>query len=144
MKLYLMLTRKRLAVIIIAVFLLIGVCGKFAAVPSDFKDVSTNSKRVDFAFSLGCKVEETALSEKHVRIPDDFSDVYEQYNELQKQAGYDLAGYKGCEVTLYTYKVLEGGISGEETFFNIIVYRGRVIGGDISSALLDGKMLPLK
>lgn len=144
MRLYLTLTKKRLAVMLAAVLLLIGICGRFAAVTSVAEDASTNAKRVDFAASVGCVVDETAVSEKQVRIPENFSDVYERYNELQKQAGYDLTGYKGCEVTLYTYKVTEGGIAGEETLVNLIVYRDRVIGGDISSAAVDGSMLPLK
>lgn len=144
MRLYLTLTKKRLAIICAAVLLLIGICGRFAAVSDITEDASSNALRVDFAASVGCDVDETAVSVKQVRIPDEFSEVYKQYNALQKQAGYDLEGYKGCTVTLYTYKVLQGGIAGEETFVNLIVYRGRVIGGDISTAALDGSMLPLK
>ena len=144
MRLYLTLTKKRLAVIIASLLLIIGIGGRFASASVITQDASTNAKRVDFAASVGCKVEETAIAEKQIRIPDEFSDVYKNYNELQRQAGYDLSAYKGCDATLYTYKVIQGGIVGEETFVNLIVYRGRIIGGDISSAAIDGSMLPLK
>lgn len=144
MRLYLTLTKKRLAVIFAAALLIIGICVKFSAVSVVGQDVSTNAKRVEFAASVGCIVDETAISQKRVRIPDEFSDVYKKYNELQRQAGYDLGGYKGCDVTLYTYKVTKGGIAGQETVINLIVYKDRVIGGDISSVELDGKMLPLE
>ena len=144
MKLYLTLTRKRLFLVICITALLIGVCGRFSAVKGNAVDGSTNAKRVSFAQYCGCKVEETAETVKNIRIPQNFSKVYENYNKLQQRAGFDLSLYKGCEVTLYSYKVLEGGIAGQQTLINIIVYRGRIIGGDISSVELDGDMLPLE
>ena len=68
--------------------------------------------------SLGCNVEETAVSFKKTVIPKSFGSVYENYNLLQKKAGLDLEPYRGRE-------------------------DGCIVGGDISSTALDGFMLPL-
>ena len=141
---YLTLTRTRLVAVCAALVLIVCICGRFSAVSDLPKDGKTNEDRVNFAASVGCKVDETVLDIKNVYIPDEFSDVYEKYNLLQKQAGYDLSGYKGCSTKLYTYRVIEGGIANKETVINLIVYRDRIIGGDISATALDGKMLPLK
>lgn len=93
--------------------------------------------------SLGLEVAEESASTRCIYIPQRFSDVYENYNELQNSAGYDLSAFKGCEVTVYTYEIkTPEGYSGD-CVVNLMVYRDRIIGGDISSSQLDGFMLPL-
>ena len=84
MKLYFVFTRKNLAVIlavIIAVFILIG---QFLSLESAGIDASTNAKRVLFLQGLGYEVDETATEIKDIVIPENFSAVYEKYNNLQK------------------------------------------------------------
>lgn len=144
MRLFVTLTRSKLLAVTLFILLIVAVFGKFSAVNDLTPDADTNQKRVDFAAGIGCEVDETAVSVKEIKIPQKFTDVYEKYNDLQKESGFDLSMYKGCDATIYTYKVIEGGISGEETVVNLIVYKGRVIGGDISSVAIDGQMLPLK
>lgn len=72
-------------------------------------------------------------------IPEVFNDVYERYNALQKEAGYDLSFYKGKKCMRYTYV-----IPSVNARANIIVYNGKIIGGDISGITIDGVMIPLK
>lgn len=104
-----------------------------------------NSQRVFFLSSVGCVVKEEYISKKETTIPVNFSTVYENYNKLQQKAGFDLSPYKGCAVTIYKYKVLSfSAAKGADCEANIIVYGGKIIGGDISSVSLDGFMLPLK
>ncbi len=71
-------------------------------------------------------------------IPEKFNPVYEEYNKIQKEAGYDLSLYKGKKCMRYTYL-----IPSENARANIIVYDGKIIGGDICSITLDGVMIPL-
>ena len=80
--------------------------------------------------------------EKEVVIPAEFSSVYDNYNRLQKQAGFDLEPYKGCSVMRYTYSL--GDFPADEyVVINLLVTEEKIIGGDISSRRLDGFMLPL-
>lgn len=72
-------------------------------------------------------------------IPREFNAVYERYNALQRESGYDLAPYKGKKCKRYTYL-----IPSQNARANIIVNDGKIIGGDISSITLDGIMLPIK
>lgn len=72
-----------------------------------------------------------------VYVPITFNDRYEQYNQLQKAQGLDLEPYKGEKCRLYMYLLADFEIENEQAFMSVMVYRDRVIGGDISS-LKDG------
>lgn len=101
----------------------------------DFKNVSTNDDRVAFLESYGWKVDAEAVCYSEVVIPNEFDKVYSAYNDMQKKEGLDLEKYKGKKVEMYTYKVnnAEG-----DAYANLLIYKSRVIGGDISSSLSDG------
>ncbi|MBP3855727.1 MAG: DUF4830 domain-containing protein [Ruminiclostridium sp.] len=81
---------------------------------------------------------------KTVTIPAEFGDVYEKYNELQKQQGFDLSRYRSREAEVYTYSVIsvDGGHT-EFTEAHVMVCDETIIGGDISSAGLGGEMQAL-
>ncbi len=74
-----------------------------------------------------------------VTIPMQFNAVYERYNNLLKEGGYDLTAYKGKKCKRYTYL-----IPSQNARANILVYNGKIIGGDISSITIDGIMKPLE
>lgn len=140
MKLYFVFTRKNLAVIlavIIAVFILIG---QFLSLESAGIDASTNAKRVLFLQGLGYEVDETATEIKDIVIPENFSAVYEKYNNLQKQAGFDLKNYRGKNAKVYSYSLQ----NDTEKQIHLIVCEDRLIGGDIASLKLNGNMTGLK
>ena len=108
--------------------------------------VVTNSQHPETSAYLeqcGWKVETPALKEETVLIPKSFSNVFETYNDLQKQQGFDLSRYAGCEVKLYTYKVLDSNL-GDNVLASLYVSDGRVVGGDVHSTALDGFMCGLR
>ena len=72
-------------------------------------------------------------------IPMEFNNVWNNYNNLLRENGYDLTPYKGKKCKRYTYL-----IPSENARANIIVCDGEIIGGDISSITLDGIMVPIK
>ena len=72
-------------------------------------------------------------------IPTQFNNVWNNYNSLLKENGYDLSMYKGKKCKRYTYL-----IPSQNARANIIVYNGEIIGGDISGITLDGIMLPIQ
>ena len=67
--------------------------------------VKSEKARVEWLAQNGWEVESPAESESSVMIPRTFSQVFEDYNELQKQQGFDLSRCCGTEVTMYTYRV---------------------------------------
>ncbi len=102
-------------------------------------NAALNQNRVEFIASLGVDVDDQNYTVKSVIIPQQFNEVYVQYNNLQKQAGYDLLKYTGKTVTQYTYYLKDS----DTTRVNLLVYKQKVIGGDISSVQLDGQMRAL-
>lgn len=124
---------------------LIIVCGQFYAAGNPAVNAKTNADRVQFIKSLGLIPDENNVTKKSVLIPFKFSDVYINYNALQNKAGYDLKMYKGEKVTVYTYPVGKIGQGNrDEYYINLMTYKNRIIGGDISSRNFHGEMLPLK
>ncbi len=101
----------------------------FAAAP-DYSQILAN-----MGYSPLASPSETA----EVVIPTVWGAVYANYNELQKKGGFDLAPYKGKRCIRYTYEIPDLYARG-----NILVYEGKIIGGDVCSITLDGIMLPLE
>lgn len=105
----------------------------------------TAQERIAFLSQFGWSVEEEPADVKETVIPESFDDVYERYNELQKEQGFDLTPYCGTRVKQWSYRVLNypGNESNSEQIrANLLVCNGVVIGGDISSTALDGFMQP--
>ena len=104
---------------------------------NDFENVKTNKDRVNFLKKYGWDVEEEARAVEQVIIPVTFDPIYEKYNELQVGEGLDLEKYKGKTVKRYTFLVNNYEYDGT-VLANLLIYKNKVIGGDISSADLDG------
>ncbi|MBR5479091.1 MAG: DUF4830 domain-containing protein [Clostridia bacterium] len=100
--------------------------------------MSDAAARLEFIESLGWQVEEGDFME--VNIPDEFDDVYEKYNELQRSQGFDLTKYKGKRAMHYSY-VIKNYPTGEEgVTLCLVVYKDKIIAGDVSSPKLDDFM----
>ena len=132
------------ALVIIGIILLIGAfSGHSDAEPRTDTSARTEKNRVAYIAQCGWEVESPALNSQTVIIPRSFSEVFEQYNELQKTQGFDLSRYCGMEVEAYTYKVLNDP-SGDDVVAQMYVLNGEVIGGDVHSTSLNGFMVGLK
>ena len=134
------------ALVIIGIILLLGTRSAAAHSGAGTKHgsaVKSERARVAYLSDCGWEVESPALKEETVLIPKTFSPVFETYNDLQKQQGFDLSRYGGKEVKLYTYKVL-GSKLGDNVLAMLYVSNGTVIGGDVHSTALDGFMCGLK
>lgn len=86
-----------------AVILLAGALGRRSA--DTAIRAGTNEERIAYLQSLGWEVEPTPILEQEITMPKDFPDVLTQYNELQRQQGFDLEEYAGKKLTLYTYRI---------------------------------------
>jgi len=104
----------------------------------NFSKIKTNEDRVGFLKQFGWTVEETPAATVEVTIPSEFDRVFTNYNELQKQQGLDLSKYKRKNMMRYTYIITNfPGYTGT-VYANVLVYRNKVVGGDICSADVNG------
>lgn len=103
---------------------------------------STDEERLNFINQLGLSVDSEPSAVREVMIPEEFDETYTNYNELQKQAMLDLEPYKGCNVKKWTYTVTNyPEYEGTQSIkINLLVYKGKIIGGDICSVEIDGFM----
>ncbi len=102
-----------------------------------FKNVKTNDDRVKFLEGFGWEIEPEALDICEVVIPSEFDDVYTRYNDIQKSEGLDLKKYSGKSVKKYSYRV-KNYESDTSVIASLLIYKNRVIGGDISSSDING------
>ena len=103
-----------------------------------YDKVYSNSDRVEFISGFGWQVEQTPVEEVTVSIPAEFDTVYLGDNDIQKAQGLNLARYKGKEVVRYTYEVTNYEGYDGKVYVNLLVYRNKVVGGDVCSADSSG------
>ncbi len=140
MKLFVILNKKNLAIILCSLIIGFFLAGELLTAQRSGIDGSTNALRVEYLKSLKIEPEDRDVYSKNIVIPAEFDEVYKRYNTIQKQAGFDLSKYKGEKATVYTYE-----LSGDnEKEIHLIVNNGEIIGGDIASVRLNGEMKPLK
>ena len=97
-------------------------------------DNSTNEMIVEYVSNLGWEIEDSPEEISRFKIPEIFDEIFEEYNSLQKESGFDLSEYKGKSVLRYSYVIKNHKESQNKTILiNIIVLEKRIIGGDVSS-----------
>ena len=108
--------------------------------------LGNEAQRQQFLKQMGWEVSGEFDECRQVLIPEQFNEVYEGYNELQKQQGFDLSAYKGKSCDVYTYKVrnYKGHEDKDDVRCNLMICDDVLIGGDVSSTELDGFMQGLK
>lgn len=104
------------------------------------KRIKTNEDRVSLLEGYGWAVDKEPLEFMEVKIPEEFDGVYNEYNEIQKRQGMDLTKYSGKRVMRYTYKVNNHPSNEEGVVANIIIYKNKLIAGDVCSPKLGGFM----
>ncbi len=91
-----------------------------------------------FAAQFGLKLGENPVMIQKVTIPQKFSRVYKEYNELQRSQGFDLEPYSGQKCIIYTYKI-ENENNAEDWFMDILVKNYRVIGKSVKKISVNKK-----
>lgn len=114
---------------------------KASAAPSgeiNFGKIKTEEDRINFLKQFGWEVKGGAIESESVTIPSEFDKIFGGYNEIQKRQGLDLSRYKGKEMMRYTYEISNYPNYEGKVMANILVYRGKVVGGDVCSADVKG------
>lgn len=104
----------------------------------NFDRVKTNDDRVAFLSQFGWEVSTQPIESVEVTIPSSFDKIFVGYNEIQKQQGLDLTKYKNKKVMRYTYEVTNYKDYEGKVYATVLVYRNKVIGGDVCSADVKG------
>ncbi len=97
-------------------------------------------ERIAFIESFGWDAGNVPVEIEEIRIPVEFDEAYEQYNDLQREQGFDLRKYRAHIAKKYTYELknFDGSTPAVPIFANLIVIDGNIVGADISSAQADG------
>ena len=129
-----------IAALIVAIVLLFG----GSKTQTTAAPVTNNDARVGFLAGFGWDVTNSPTESSQVRIPENTTEVFERYNNLQKSQGYDLTRYAGKNVMRYVYKVNNFPNATEPVYATVLVYKGQVIGGDITDTAPGGKVQGFK
>lgn len=97
----------------------------------------TSEERIAYLQECGWEVDAASCVVREVIIPSDFDETYQSYADLQARQGFELEKYKGKRVRQVTYEVTNYP-DGEEVVAELLIYRGKIIAGDISSMQTDG------
>ena len=85
--------------------------------------VSDDAGRRQFLTQLGYEVDAAQAQVREILIPVEPDEAYTAYNDLQKQAGYDLTAYRGKRVKCWRYAVTNYP-GARDVKANIYVYKG--------------------
>ena len=98
----------------------------------------SNEGRVKLLEEMGWQVAASPVESGKVRIPDQPSELFSRYNDLQKSQGYDLSQYAGQTVMRYVYKVNNYPGATEPVYATLLVHKEQIIGGDITDTGAKG------
>ena len=93
-----------------------------------------------FGWQVGAEPHETA----DVTIPEEFDKIFAAYNEIQKRQGLDLSRYKRKDVKRYTYLIENYPDYEGKVYANLIVFRDRIVGADLTGEGERGFVKPLQ
>ena len=127
-----------LAVIIVVLLSLLG--GADDTQTTAAEAVADNDARGKFLESFGWDVAASPVESGKVRIPEEASEVFDRYAQLQKSQGYDLAPYAGKTVMRYVYQVNNYPGATEPVYATLLISKSQVIGGDVTNTAADGKV----
>ncbi len=102
--------------------------------------LNDNGSRVEFLKSFGWNVSDEPIEVAQVQIPSELDDVFTKYNEIQKAQGMDLEKYLGKRAVRYTYSVNNYPEHPKYIRANMLIYKDKVIAGDVCSVEIDGFM----
>lgn len=103
-----------------------------------YDKIKSEEDRRTFLEQFGWSVEDDEIEAVKMKLPVEFDRIMTEYNDLQKTQGLDLQKYKGREIERFTYKVTNYPDYDGTVLANVIIYRNRVIGGDVCSADVTG------
>lgn len=90
---------------------------------------------ISFAQNLGYRCD--TVSERKIIIPENFSEILNKYNDMQKEMGTDLRAFRGKQCRLFTLPLRDG------KYMHLLCFSDSIIAGDIDNGYPDGIFYPL-
>lgn len=106
--------------------------------------MSANDNRVKFLEEFGWEVTPAPKESTQVKIPDEAEEMFRRYNTMQKGQGYDLSKFTGKRVMRYVYEIRNFPGATEPVYATVLVYKNKIIGGDITDTSAHGKVRPFQ
>ena len=127
-----------IAALVLSVILLVGEGNGEAAATAAL--AGSNDGRVQFLKDFGWEVTTSPRETSQVKIPEETTEVFDRYNQLQKSQGYDLSKYAGKNVMRYVYEIKNYPGATEPVYATVLVHKNAVIGGDVTDTAAKGKI----
>ena len=132
-----------LAVAALVALLILLIPGQEAAETGATVTVKNPEDCVQYLSGLGYQLDAASCESRKVQIPKEFDAVYQAYNKMQQDCGFDLLKYAGKKVDLTTYRITNWP-DGETVLADVLVYKNKIIGGAVYTAAVDGFMYGLQ
>ena len=132
------------AALVLALILLLGEETPSAATTAVTVTPSSNDGRVQFLRDFGWEVTTSPTQTGQVKIPEETTEVFDRYNNLQKSQGYDLSSYAGKNVMRYVYEVRNFSGATQPVYATLLVYKDQIIGGDVTDTSAKGQIRGFK
>lgn len=117
---------------------LLGLRSTAAAALGGNTAAKTNEDRVAYLRGLGWEVSPDPVSVEELLIPEVLDEAYTQYLALQEEQGFDLTRYEGKRVKRYTYAVTNHPGGAQNVRASLLVFRGKIVGGDLAGTGVNG------
>ena len=104
----------------------------------NYEKIKNEADAVEFLAQFGWSADPSSVQKQEVTLPGEFDKVFAGYNEIQRAQGLDLSKYKNKKITRYTFEISNYNGYDGTVYANVLVYRNKVIGGDICSADVSG------
>lgn len=102
------------------------------------KGIRTNEDRIHYLAAYGWETTGEPVSTQELLIPTEMDESYTEYLTLQNEQGFELEKYAGKRVKRYTYELTNYPTGEVGVQANLLIYRNRVVGGEVLSPRLDG------
>lgn len=127
-----------LLLILLAVFVAVFLFNRFYG--SNAITLSNEAQQLEFLKSLGWETSTDPIDVRSIVIPEEWNDIYEQYNSLQLAQGLDLNDYRGMDAEIYTYEIYNYGDGQDNVVANLIICGDKLVAGDVCCTELGGFM----
>lgn len=94
--------------------------------------------------SFGLEVDLSSLKIDNITVPIEFNEVYNNYNKIQQQQGFNLQNFKGKQLVRYTFPVTNHPKQTDDVYAEVLTYKGEVVAADVYSTNIDGFINALK
>ena len=130
-----------IAALIVAIIMLFGSSDtQTTSAPA----ASNNDARVKFLRDFGWDVTNSPTESSQVRIPEQTSEVFDRYNQLQKSQGYDLSKLAGKNAMRYVYQISNYPGATDPVYATVLIHKQQIVGGDVTDTSAKGKVQGFK